>query len=102
MPRNLTHADLIKAGACNKDADLFLAKFGEGNEVTIERVMAVAQDFDWLTGAKLLLTPRQARHFHTLVRAAFRGVKRVDDPKGEYRRKALAKSFCLAYNSKAE
>lgn len=99
MTRRITLAQLRQHLSCNHDRILFEKYFGEGGEVTVEKVMAHAQEFDWLTAAKMLLTPKQKQYFKLLVLNASRGLRRITDPQQTQRRKALAMAFYRAYMS---
>ncbi len=103
MERSISLADLKDNGACRPSREAFLRLYGEaGNVMTLERVMAGAQEFDWVFAGKNLLTPKQAAHFKNLVISAFRGVARQSDPGQQKRRQALAFAFYQAYNSPTE
>lgn len=98
MIRWLTLDQLKQGRACPRETKIFVEAFGEGNECTHERVMSVAQKFDWPFAAKILLTPRQQEHFRTLVLAFSRGLRRINDPTQSRRRVALAEAFYKAYH----
>ena len=100
--KHLTIQNLKAAHACSVETARFAELFGEGNEVTHERVMSVAQKFDWMFAATHLLTKRQYMYFRVLILNASRGLRRLNDPDQSKRRKALANAFYLAYNSRED
>lgn len=101
--RNMKLTDLLDNGACKPSRDAFKRLYGEeGNVVTQERVMEGALVFDWIFASRELLTPKQEQHFKNLMVNAFRGLRRVNDPTQEKRRKAMAFAFFQAYNSPLE
>ena len=99
--KQLSLADLKAARSCDRDMKIFADLYGEAGEVTHERVMAGALQFDW-SRCHILLSPRQRQYFKVLCLAAFRGVERQADPNKSRRKKAMANAFFLAYNSPLE
>lgn len=99
---HMTAAQLVANKACGRETAIFIEHFGDGNEVTEERVMSVALLFDWPFAAKILLTPRQQQEFRTRTLAASRGLRRIKDPDQSKRRQAMAFAFYKAYNGPKE
>jgi hypothetical protein len=101
--RNMKLADLQDNGACRPSRDAFKSLYGEdGNVVTQDRVMEGAMVFDWIFASRNLLTAKQEQHFKNLMVNAFRGLRRMNDPTQEKRKKAMAFAFFQAYNSPLE
>lgn len=100
--KSITVADLAAGGACVPETTLFKEMWGEGGEMTYEKVMASALKFDWLFAAQHLLTTQQQRHFRAQVTADFRQIRPDRDADQSRRRRAMAKAFWLAWNSPEE
>lgn len=52
----ITLAMLKAKGACADQVILFRATFGEGGEVTLEKCLSVAHNFDWVWAARYLFS----------------------------------------------
>lgn len=100
--RPLMLTDLQAGGACKKETQLFIDKFGEGNEATYERVMSVALTFDWMFAARHLLSDAQQRYFRAQIVSEFRNIRPDRDADKSRRKRAMAKAFWLAWNSRED
>jgi hypothetical protein len=95
-------AELMKNGACTREAAIFKELFGDGRVATLDDIEAVALTFDWLTARNLILTPAQQKVFDIRMRLALRVATGRSDPQQVLRRQALARAFWEAYSSPEE
>jgi hypothetical protein len=93
---------LLANGSCNKDAFYFRDKYPEGGIATLDHFNTEALNFDWLSGAKVVLTAKQQQVFEIRKRLALRIANGRSDPQQILRRQALARAFYEAYSSPEE
>lgn len=91
----MTKTNLANAGICNRDRAIWEELYGEGGEVTLDRVMRGALLFDW-SRCYILLTPRQRQMFRIRVAQAWRRLRHTRDK--TLKRAAMANAFFHAYN----
>lgn len=94
--------ELVKNGACTREAAIFKDLFGEGRVATLDDIERVALTFDWLSARHLILTPAQQKVFDIRMRVALRVANGRSDPQQTLRRQALATAFWEAYSSPEE
>jgi len=101
--RTISLSTLADNNSCRPSRDAFKRLYGEGPlPATLDRFLAGAQDFDWVYGARHILTEKQYSHFRNLMVNSFRGLQRVHDPDRKKRNRAMASAFYKAYNSPTE
>lgn len=95
-------AQLTDNGACRMSRTQFKAMWGDGGEMTLDKVMESAPHFDWMFAAKNILSDAQYKLYRALMLQSFRFLNRVDDPTKVKRQRAMALAFYKAYNSPLE
>ena len=74
----ITVRQLIDAGACKPEVNIFRWRYGDSVEVTEEAAAAVANDFDWDWAAKNFLTLDAYPKYHRVSEHAWEEHRRGD------------------------